>query len=590
MLKVWVARISRGDDIFVFLLGYRWLSLLPAALALALNTTPSAVLWLVFVAALVDNVLLTAFYPRINRAVVEQPRYFIVDLLMVAVFLSLTGGASSPYYLYALSPLLAAAFFTQMRGALRAAGALSLLYGLALVVGQAGGRATADLFGVLTQVVSFFLIALVFGYPSILLHRIRDASAELARTHDELLRKNISLERSNRELESIHGLALAMQSSSIDVYDVQEKILTTITGELQFERAMLALVEPDSDVLIGWLTHRRRSWDEAPDGLFHATEIGLRPESGLVAQAVLSGEARYVSDGAPPTADEPLNQRLNLAPYVVLPLVMRDHPVGVLLVDNPDSRTPIPADSLRSLVSIANQAAIALGSTRLCVERAHRLAVEEERNRIAMEIHDTASQSLFGMVYALDACVKLLPEKPDEVRARLADTRAIAQRTMYDLRRSVYDIWSGGLGPAEFEAELRAHLRRVDAPASLAVNIDVCGELAAMSEPARKHLLRIAEEALSNVAKHSRATEAAVRVAMRGHEARLTVEDNGIGFDVQQSREAGFGLKSVRERARSLGAAVCLDSAPGGGTRLEVVVKDCVAVARRGADAYPARG
>jgi signal transduction histidine kinase len=590
MLGTWLGRLQRNENVFLFLLGYRWFSLVPPVLALWLEPQQSPIGIIIFAAAVCNNLILTAFHPRLNRLVIQHPLSLSLDLLIVTALIGLSGGTHSPYYLFALSPILAAAFFFQMRGGLMTAGGMAGLYLLAVVVAKFVGGIPQDSLMGLTQVVSFLLIASTFGYSSIILKRLREASAALATAHEELLLKNASLERGNRELQSIHALALTMQSSSIDVYDVQERVLTTITGELGFERAMLGLVEPDSDILIGWLTHRRRNGNCAPDGLFHTAEIPLLPQAGLLAQTILSGTARYVADAAPPTAEPALNERLALAPYAILPLIMRDHPVGVLIVDNPDSRAAITPDSLHSLISVANQAAIALGSTRLCVERAQRLAVEEERNRIAMEIHDTASQSLFGIVYALDACMKQLPEGLDDLRAHLTDTREIAQHTMQSLRRSVYDIWSGELSAAQFELELRAHLQRLDTPAALSIQINISDELASLSGSARKNLLRIAEEGLSNVVKHAHATRAYVRLKVCDGEARLSIEDDGTGFDAQQTAYAGFGLKSIHERARMIGAELCLTSSAGHGTRLEVVLRNLAPALPRGGDANPARG
>lgn len=570
MSRGWFNRVTGENGVFLFLLGYSWLSLLPPALSLALNPAPLSFAPVVFAAAVIHNLLISIFHPRLNRLVQSHPTSFGVDLLIAAAFVAATGGTQSPYYLFALGPILAAAFFFRMRGGLVAAGVFTAFYLAAIEASLVIGQQPVQIMQALTQTASFFLIAVLFGYPSVLLTRIQEASSELATAHGELVKKNASLERTNRELESIHSLGLAMQSSSIDVFDVQERILTTITGELQFERAMLALVDPDTQVLMGWLTHRRSQWYDAPDGLFHTCEIPLKPESGLLACAVLEGKPRYVQDAAAPTNDLAVNARLNLAPYAILPLIMRDHSVGVLLVDNPDTRSSVSSESMLSLSAVANQAALALGSTKLCIERAQRLAVEEERNRIAMEIHDTASQSLFGIVYALDACIKQLPGDPPGVQARLSDTRANAQRTMNDLRRSVYDMWVGELNSPEFEAELRSHLAKLDAPKSLSVEIKVEGELKLLPTFARRNLLRIAEEGLANVVKHSRAKSAKVLLQVRPEAATLMIEDDGRGLDLVNGVNSGFGLKSIQERARAIGASMRLASPGAKGTCLEI--------------------
>jgi len=573
MIQGWFARIMRANSILPLLLGYRWLSLAPPALALVLYPPTTALPLLAFALALVDNLGLTLFHHKLNRLVLQHPLGFGMDLLLAATLIGLTGGTQSPYFLFALAPILGAAFFFQMRGGLVAAGVLSVLY-----LGALGLRLTAsEGLVAVTQVASFFLIAITFGYPAVLLKRLREATHALEDAHAELVQKNARLERTNRELASINALAATIQSSAVDLLDVEEKILTTITGEMEFERVMLALADLENNVLIGWLTHRRHTWYESPEGMLHTCEIPIRAASGLIVQTLLEGQPRYVADAAPPTSDAAINARLALAPYAILPLIMRDHPLGVLLVDNPDTRAPIPPDGLRALTTVANQAALALGSTKLCIERAQRLAIEQERNRIAMEIHDTASQSLFGIVYALDACIKLLPEHVEEVQARLRDTRAVAQHTMNELRRSVFDIWSRELDAPEFVSELRSHLARLDAPRSLRVDIQVEGELRQLAPFVRKNLLRIAEEGLANVVKHSDASDARVGLQISHEAARLVIQDNGRGFNTRNGGDAGFGLKSIRERARVIGAEVWVESRAGAGTHLEVVLANRLA-------------
>jgi signal transduction histidine kinase len=577
MTRDGMSRFLHEENVFLFMLGYRWLSLVPPALALVLTRSDLLVLFaLAF--AIFDTFILTLFHARLNRLVQNYPLSLAIDLVVAAGLIALTGGTNSPYYLFALSPILAAAFFFQLRGGLIAASAFSVLYVAALSIANAGWYMPPSVLGAVSQIAGFFLIAALFGYLSILLKRVHATTTALEHVHDELTRKNAILERSNRDWQSIHALAQAIQSSAIDVLDVEEKILVTITGDLEFERVMLGLVNQENQTLLGWLTHQRRTWYESPEGLFAANEIPLRAESGLIAQCILTGQPRNITDGAPPTNDAALNARLGLTRYAILPLIMRDHPVGVLLVDNPDSGAAISPESFRSLATVAQQAALALGSTKLCVERAQRLAVEEERNRIAMEIHDTASQALFGIVYALDACIKMLPPEANNVKARLQDTRAVAEHTMYDLRRSVYDIWSRELTANEFSAELRAHLAKLDAPKTLDVAIQVQGDLETLDPTAQKNLLRIAEEGLSNVVKHSRATRATVCLSVTPQQTRLVVEDNGRGVTPRANGYSGFGLKSVRERARVIGAEVWLNNRAEGGAKLEVVLNASAAV------------
>ncbi len=587
MVRAWLARAADERYVFSYLLGYRWLSLLPPLLALPLASRQDIFLLPVLLVATADNLFLTIFHPQVNRLLIRFPTILGVDQAIVVIFLALTGGTASPFYLYALSPLLGAAFFFRMRGALVAAAALAVLYAVALNL----ATGSVDLLQALTQIISFFLIAILFGYSAILIERIRRERALLAQS-------NAALERTNRELTSVHNLALQMQSSAVDVADIQEVILTTITNAMGFERAMLALVDPERDVLIGWLIHQKADARLRADaahvatGIAHTAEIPLRPASGVVAQTVLNREPAYVLDGLPPTNDPMLNRQLKLKRYAILPLYMREHPVGVLLVDNPHSGTPITAESMDSLKLVADQAAIALGSTKLCIERAQRLAVEEERNRIAMEIHDTATQSLFGIVYTLDGCIKRLPEDPAEVRAKLMDLRSVAARTMSDLRHSVYDIWGGPLTEADFKTELEMYLQALGAPSALTVEIRIHGSFGPVDMTVRRNLLRIAAEGLANIVKHSVASHASVTLDLDRQPVRLVVEDNGVGFDLRDGNPptSGIGFMSFRERAHAIGAQVAVESQSGQGTRIQVELSNVPTLIPSETDPNPACG
>ena len=181
MLKQWRTRAVEEHDVLLFLIGYRWLALLPPLLSLFLSPstdTNRGILLLAFA----DNLFLSIFHPRVNRVVTRVPLSFAFDLVLVAILLTLTGGSSSPYYLFALSPVLASAFFFQLRGAILTASTFTVFYLAALVI----HLPAFDVLSALEQVISFYLIAVLFGYASILVARNRAARALLAQNNATL--------------------------------------------------------------------------------------------------------------------------------------------------------------------------------------------------------------------------------------------------------------------------------------------------------------------------------------------------------------------------------------------------------------------
>lgn len=185
LLPGWLRRAIRDENILLFLLGVRWLSLLPPVLgALAPDAHSTVFEWLVLAAAISANAALSIGHRWLDRQLLRHPYLLSVDLLLAATFLALTGGPQSPYGLYALAPLLAGAFFFEMRGGLLAALALSAFYVPLLIFAP---RPFAPV-SVLEQVMGFFLIALMFGYPAVLLRRLKSANEELQHAQEDISR------------------------------------------------------------------------------------------------------------------------------------------------------------------------------------------------------------------------------------------------------------------------------------------------------------------------------------------------------------------------------------------------------------------
>jgi signal transduction histidine kinase len=173
---------------FLSLLLGRWLVLLPPAVTLLHHQQhPARNVW-VFGAALSSNVMLSLWHRDINRHLVRHPWLLGLDMLLVATCIALTGGTQSPYFFYATTPLLAASFFFRIRGGLLAALVFTPLYLGAAVFALRMGSGTFDGVEAFAEVLSFYGIALVFGYSAVLLERLRIASLRLQRTQEELSR------------------------------------------------------------------------------------------------------------------------------------------------------------------------------------------------------------------------------------------------------------------------------------------------------------------------------------------------------------------------------------------------------------------
>jgi signal transduction histidine kinase len=546
---------------FRLLVGYRWISLLPPLLWLALS--PPAGFsdggwWaLAFAAGL--TLLLTLGSTPINRAVLRHPWLLLFDLLPSAVLVWYTGAERSPYYLYSLAPILAGAFFFRIRGGLLAAGAYTPFYlPLIFAVPRPAGVAM-NLPGAVGQVVSFFLIGAGFGYPSLLLRRLRGA-------HGQLAERNAELARRNRDLDLLYQLTLLMQSS-VDQAELQEYVLRGLVQEMGYRRALVAMYDDGRGALTGWLALEAAPEADRPPRVEHADMLPV-DDAGPITRALKNGHMLEVLDGEAPTGASGINERLDVGQhYAVLPMSLREHLLGAILVDRLPGAGPLPPAERVSLERLAAQAGVGLGSVRLCIDRAQREAVTEERNRIAADLHDSISQILYGLGYGLDACLQMLPGQPIEVKDALGKLYPMVVDAQARMRNAIFDMWSDDVASDAFVAGLHRHVRAICPHRTLALQIELPGDFDRWEATARLHLYRVAQEALANAAKHAAAHQVSVALIRHDRHIELRVEDDGAGFDPAMVDGAQhLGIQSMVERVTWLGGAFDVRSRPGEGT------------------------
>jgi signal transduction histidine kinase len=212
-----------------------------------------------------------------------------------------------------------------------------------------------------------------------------------------------------------------------------------------------------------------------------------------------------------------------------------------------------------------------LETSRAQVAELHReTGAAAERERLAAEIHDTLAQGFASILTLIQAATSQAATDPDRTRTHLYLAADTARENLAEARALV-----GALAPAALDASslaeaLRRQAARLSAQSGIAVQVDTDGELGPLSTPAQVVLLRTAQEAMANVAKHSRARSATVRLARQGPAVLLTVSDDGDGFD-PTAQPTGFGLRGMRARAEQIGGALDIQTGPAGTVlRLEV--------------------
>jgi signal transduction histidine kinase len=236
------------------------------------------------------------------------------------------------------------------------------------------------------------------------------------------------------------------------------------------------------------------------------------------------------------------------------------------------------ADALSAELAVERDAMAALAAENARLAAANALAATlAERNRIARELHDTIAQGLTAVAMQLEAAERAFGRDPERARQRVARANVLARETLVEVRRSVWTLAAPELeGPALGQA-LATLAERFGERTGLAARYAHSGPPLGLDSERAAQLLRIAQEALQNVERHAaaRCVELGTRHEVGGAVA-LWVSDDGRGFDAgappASSNGGGFGLHSLRERARLAGGTLAIASAPGHGTTITVTL------------------
>ncbi|RME73021.1 MAG: GAF domain-containing protein [Chloroflexi bacterium] len=275
-------------------------------------------------------------------------------------------------------------------------------------------------------------------------------------------------------------------------------------------------------------------------------------------------------------------QREKLKTLVHVPLMAKGCVLGSICVG---TKTPHEFDSEEQelLAAIGSQIAVAVENARLYAEVQHKehlrgellkkliTAQEEERKRIARELHDDTSQSLAALLYGVEEVLEM--DDPDEIKDRLEATRRLAMQTMEDVYKLIFDLRPTmldhlGLGPA-----IRSMAKSRLEPEGVRVTINEAPLTCRLPQEVETALFRVVQEAVTNIARHAQARNVHILFQVQNNVVTIGVEDDGIGFDMVEvlkspDKQRGLGLMGMQERIELLGGHLDIDTAPGYGTQI----------------------
>jgi PAS domain S-box-containing protein len=219
-------------------------------------------------------------------------------------------------------------------------------------------------------------------------------------------------------------------------------------------------------------------------------------------------------------------------------------------------------------VAFADQAALAIENSRLR-EQVEQSAVAAERSRLARDLHDAVTQTLFSTSLIAEVLPRLWERNPEIAMEKLQDLGQLTRGALAEMRTLLMELRPSALQDADLIELLKQLAAAVTGRARLPVTVEIEGERV-LPPDVRVAFYRIAQEALNNVSKHSQAQRAEVKLKLADTQASLVIKDNGRGFDIAKVPTSHLGLTIMRERAEAIGADIAINSRMGRGTEVEV--------------------
>lgn len=256
---------------------------------------------------------------------------------------------------------------------------------------------------------------------------------------------------------------------------------------------------------------------------------------------------------------------------LAVPLVVKDEVYGGIVLYYPTKRS-FSDEEVALAATFGDQAALAIENARLRAQ-AEQAAVAAERSRLARDLHDAVTQTLFSASLIAEVLPRLWDRNPEEGKRRLEELRQLTRGALAEMRTLLLELRPTALTEAPFPDLLRQLAEALTGRARVPATVEVRGDRD-LTPDVQIAFYRIAQEALNNVAKHSGATAARIRLEYSQDGVGLSIEDDGRGFEPEGVGPEHLGLDIMRERAEAIGASVEVVSAPGRGTRVVAKWRD----------------
>ena len=332
----------------------------------------------------------------------------------------------------------------------------------------------------------------------------------------------------------------------------------------------LDVLSADKSAILVWDRPAGRLVVRASNGFSPETleRMSFDPGEGLVGQVIISGEPAIVEDTwDTPQVSERITDPEGIRSFMHVPIKTGGQIFGVFNV-NYHRPWAFGETEQRLLIALAQRASLAIENAQL-YEQAQYLATVEERQRLARELHDAVTQSLFSASLIAEVLNRLWEKNPEEGKKRLDELRQLTRGALAEMRTLLLELRPTALMEAEV-TELFRHLCDLFSGRALVkvdCNLDIKCDLPADIKIA---FYRIAQEALNNIAKHAQASKVEMSLRCEEGQVDMVICDDGRGFELELAPMDHLGLGIMHERAEQMGAELEISTQPAGGTQVRV--------------------
>ncbi|MEQ8671646.1 MAG: histidine kinase [Aggregatilineales bacterium] len=363
--------------------------------------------------------------------------------------------------------------------------------------------------------------------------------------------------------DSLRDIA-AFLTSTLELSEVLERILSNLHVAAEHDSAAITLLEDD----YAWVARRKQSSTKR-DTQELVAERQLQIEyAPFLDQMFSTHQPIIVADLQQESEVSETAIRANVCGFVGAPIVLRNRVIGFINMFSHQADY-FTTHNAERLLAFAELAAIAIQNARLFQE-SQELAAVEERQRLARDLHDSVSQTLFTCRTMAETALRRWERDPDRARELVEEVHELTMTALNEMRILLLELRPSALTQVSLKELFDQYLKPIEARKQFELIITI-DDIPTLPPDVQIAFYRIAQEALNNIDKHAQATQVEIRVNDRPGKLELHIKDNGSGFDDLEIAGTSLGLNIMRERAGAVGAQLTINSEVGTGTHVCVI-------------------